>query len=132
MAYVGGAFYNGRLSQYIGTMVLKPSPLVIVELSGERDQGQVVPSTVPVPLVLERYGARLRVNPSPNLEFNSFTQYDNGSRQLGTDVRIRWTFRPSGDFFLTYTHNIDVPFGERPWIFDSNQLSAKLQYALRY
>ena len=130
--YRGGGFYNGRLSQYIGTMVLKPSPLFIVELSGERDQGRVVPSTVPVPFVLETYGTRLRVNPSPNLEFNAFTQYDNSSRQLGTDMRIRWSFRPGGDFFLTYTHNIDVPLGSQPWTFDSNRLSTKVQYAFRY
>jgi len=45
--------------------------------------------------VLERYGTRLRVALSPDLEVNSFTQYDNASRQLGTDVRIRWTFRPT-------------------------------------
>jgi len=91
-----------------------------------------VPSTVPVPFVLERYGMKLRVNPSPDLEFNAFTQYDNSSSQLGTDIRIRWSFRPSGDFFLTYTHNVDVPPGVGPWTFDSNRLSAKLQYAFRY
>lgn len=130
--YLGGGFYNGRIGQYIGTLVLKPSPLFIVELSGERDQGSVAPSTVQVPFVLERYGVRLRVDPSPDLEFNSFTQYDNSSRQLGTDIRVRWSFRPSGDFFLTYTHNIDVPIGGQPWLFDSNKLSTKVQYAFRY
>ena len=130
--YAGGDFYNGRLGQYIGTLLLKPSPLFIVELSGERDQGKIVPSTVPVPVVLERYGMKLRVNPSPDLEFDAFTQYDNSSRQLGTDIRIRWSFRPSGDFFLSYDHNIDVPIGARPWTFDSNRLSTKIQYALRY
>src|SRR2546430_14842409 len=74
---------------------------------------------------------KLRVNPSPDLEFNAFTQYDNSSRQLGTDIRIRWSFRPGGDFFLTYNHNIDVPVGARPWTFDSNRLSTKLQYTLQ-
>lgn len=132
LSYWGGAFYNGHLSQYVGTVLLKPSPLVIVELSGERDQGAVVPRTVPVPFVLERYGTRLRVALSPNFEVNTFTQYDNASRQLGADIRIRWTFRPSGDFFLTYTHNVDVPMGGRPWTFDSNRLSAKVQYTFRY
>jgi uncharacterized protein DUF5916 len=130
--YLGGGFYNGRIGEYIGTLVLKPSPLFIVELSGERDQGRVAPGTVQVPFVLERYGVRLRLDPSPDLEFNSFTQYDNSSRQLGTDIRVRWSFRPSGDFFLTYTHNLDVPVGSQPWIFDSNKLSAKVQYTVRY
>jgi Domain of unknown function (DUF5916) len=122
-SYWGGGFYNGRLGEYVGTLLLKPSPLVIVELSGERDQG--------TSFVLERYGLRLRVNPSPDLEFNTFTQYDNTSRQLGTDVRIRWTFRLGGDFFLTYNHNVDVPLNG-PWTFDSNRLAAKVQYTLRY
>ncbi len=124
-------YAGGRLSQYIGTMLLKPSPLFIVELSGERDQGTIVSGTVPMPFVLERYGMKVRVNPSPDLEFNAFTQYDNSSRQLGTDIRIRWSFRPGGDFFLTYNHNIDVPVGARPWTFDSNRLSTKIQYTLQ-
>jgi hypothetical protein len=132
LTYLGGGFYNGRIGEYIGTMVLKPSPLFSVELSGERDQGRVAPGTEQVPFLLERYGVRLRVDPSPDLEFTSFTQFDNGSRQIGTDIRVRWSFRPSGDFFLTYTHNIEVPVGSQPWIFDSNKLSAKLQYTLRY
>ena len=130
--YLGGTFYNGRIGEYIGTMILKPSPLFIVELSGERDQGRIAPSNAQVPFVLEHYGMRLRLDPSPDLEFNTFTQYDNTSRQLGTDVRIRWSYRPGGDFFLTYTHNIDVPLGGGPWSFDSNRLSMKLEYALRY
>src|SRR2546429_52200 len=74
----------------------------------------------------------LRCPPYLNPQGRAFTQYDNSSRQLGTDVRIRWTFRSSGDFFVTYNHNIDVPLGSRPWTFDSNRLSTKLQYALRY
>ena len=132
VSYWGGAFYNGRLSQYVGTVLLKPSPLFIVELSGERDQGRVVGRTGSVPFVLERYGTRLRVALSPDLEISTFTQYDNASRQLGTDARIRWTYRPRGDFFLTYAHNVDVPPGGAPWTFDSNRLSAKLQYTIRF
>ncbi len=132
LSYCGGGFYNGRLSQYVGTVLLKPSPLRIIELSGERDQGTVAPRDVPVSFVLERYGTRLRISASPDLEVNTFTQYDNASRQLGTDLRIRWTFRPSGEFFLSYTHNVAVPPNGGTWTFDSNRLSAKLQYAFRY
>ncbi len=128
----GGSFYNGRIGQYIGTLFLKPSPLLIVELSGERDQGSIVSNAVRRPFLLERYGARLRLSVSPDLEFDDFTQYDNSSRQLGSDIRVRWTFRSGGDFFLTYNHNLAVPPDGRPWAFDSNRLAAKLQYALRY
>jgi hypothetical protein len=132
LQYMGGEFYNGRLSQYIGTLQLKPSPLFIVELTGERDQVRVVPKTVTVPFVLEQYGTRVRLNVSPDLEFNTFAQYDNTSHDFGTDARIRWTVRPGGDLFLTYNHNIDVGLPDRRWEFNSNELSVKVQYALRY
>jgi hypothetical protein len=128
----GGEFYNGRLNEYIATLQLKPSPLFIAELSGERDEGEVTPKTVAVPFVLERYGTRIRLNFSPDLEFNTFAQYDNTSHSFGTDARIRWSFRPNGDFFLTYEHNVDVGLPNRRWEFNSNALSAKLQYSARY
>ncbi|OGU07156.1 MAG: hypothetical protein A2W29_08000 [Gemmatimonadetes bacterium RBG_16_66_8] len=66
---------------------------------------------------------------SPDLQVNSFIQYDNDTRLLGANTRLRWTFHPLGDLFVVYNHNArDV--GDR-LTFDSNQLLVKLQYALR-
>jgi hypothetical protein len=127
-----GTFYNGRLDQYIYTMSIKPSPLFIVELTGERDQGTVRPATVPVPFVLERYGTRMRINVSPDLQFNALVQYDNSSHQVGLNARTRWTFDPAGELFVVYNHNIDVSPLDNRWSFDSNALSVKVQYAFRY
>lgn len=66
---------------------------------------------------------------------NSFVQYDNESRELGTNTRLRWTFLPAGDLFVVYNHNVrtaDPISGARRWAFDSDGLLIKLQYALRY
>lgn len=127
-----GTFYNGRLDQFIATLSLKPSPLFIVELIGERDVGFVTPHTERVRFAKDSYGARFRVNVSPNLQFNTFVQYDNASRSLGSNTRVRWTFSPPGELFLVYNHNIDVDLPDRRWMFNSDELSLKVQYAFRY
>lgn len=126
-----GQFYDGRLDQYEMTATWKPTPLMIVEFTGERNVGRL-PEGHFIQNVL---GTRLRVNVSPDLQVNSFVQYDNESRDVGTNTRLRWTFTPAGDLFIVYNHNertIDPITGLPRWAFDSNQLLVKLQYAWRY
>src|SRR5829696_5565980 len=126
-----GGFYDGRLDQYEVTAAWKPIPLIIVELNGERSAGQLPEGSFTEDLV----GTRLRVNVSPDLQVNSFIQNDSESRNVGTNTRLRWTFRPAGDLFVVYNHNertIDPVTRRRRWAFDSNQLLVKLQYAMRY
>jgi hypothetical protein len=69
------------------------------------------------------------VNVSPDLSIASYTQYDTDSDSIGINTRLRWTFRPVGDLFLVYNHNVQSRL-ER-WQLDSNQLLVKLQYAWR-
>ena len=57
-------------------------------------------------------------------------QYDNESRSLGTNTRMRWTFNPLGDLFVVFNHNMQRSLTNR-FMFDSNQLLIKLQYAYR-
>jgi hypothetical protein len=76
------------------------------------------------------YGARAEVKPSADLQVSSFLQYDNESRSLGTNTRLRWTFNPLGDLFVVFNHNMLRSVTDR-FTFDSNQLLVKLQYAYR-
>lgn len=88
---------------------------------------------------------------SPDLQLNSYLQYDNESDTFGSNTRLRWTFFRVGDLFLMYNYNlrhdidqttglpVDPVFQADPtkrvvqhWGFGSNQLLVKLQYAFRY
>ena len=75
-------------------------------------------------------------NFSPDLQLSSFLQYDDESRQVGTNTRFRWTFTPLGELFVVYNYNVadlyDVIERRSRWSLDSTQLLVKLQYALRY
>jgi hypothetical protein len=142
-----GDFYSGTLDEIQLTAAWKPSSLVIVELNGTRNVGRLREGDFTQDLV----GTRVRMNVSPDLQVNSYLQYDNESDTFGTNTRLRWTFSPLGDLFVVYNHNlrhdIDPATGlplagglqtdptrrlGRRWGFASNQLLVKAQYAFRY
>jgi len=133
-----GDFYTGKLDELTLTASWKPSPLFIVELNATRNTGRLAEGD----FTQEVVGTRFRVNFSPDLQLNSYLQYDNESDTFGTNTRLRWTFSPLGDLFVVYNHNVarelvagDVPgtsIDRRRWGFLSNELLVKLQYAFRY
>ena len=127
-----GGFYGGHLSELSLTGTLRPSPMFIIELNAGHNVGRVPQGRFAQDVV----GTRLRVNVSPDLQVSSYVQYDNESRRLGSNTRLRWSFAPQGEFFLVYNHNLDeerdILDRRTGWRFASNQLLTKLQYELRY
>ncbi|MEO7512343.1 MAG: hypothetical protein ABIZ91_11350, partial [Gemmatimonadaceae bacterium] len=141
-----GGFYTGRLDELVLTGAFKPSSLLIFELNATRNVGRLPEGNFTQDLV----GTRMRVNLSPDLQLNSYLQYDNTSDTFGANTRLRWTFAPLGNVFVVYNHNLrhdlnpetglpnsGVPTDptrrlDRAWGFGSNQLLVKVQYAVRY
>ena len=126
-----GDFYDGKLDQLEATAAWKPSPLFIVEFSGERNIGRLPEGSFTEDLI----GTRFRLNFSADLQLNSFLQYDSESRSFGSNTRLRWTFDPLGDLFVVYNHNLlrrDRLDGRSLVTFDSNQLLLKAQYNFRF
>ena len=120
-----GTFYTGSLHQLEADVAWKPSGLITVELAAERNVGRLPQGDFTTDVV----GTRLRVNVSPDLQLAGFVQWDNESRTLGSNTRIRWTFDPLGEAFVVYNHNLaDRAAGLG---FDGNALLVKVQYALR-
>jgi hypothetical protein len=121
-----GDFYQGNLTTVGLKLALKPWPAITLELSGERNT-----ATMPQgDFTQELYGGRLDLKFSSDFQVSSFVQYDNESRNLGTNTRLRWTFNPLGDLFVVFNHNMLRNDLDR-FAFESNQLLVKLQYALR-
>jgi hypothetical protein len=120
-----GDFYNGKLDQFQWTGAWNPKPIVTVEFSGERNRGRLATGDFNQTVA----GTRLRINISPDLSIASYIQYDTDTESVGTNTRLRWTFRPVGDLFIVYNHNVRSTLDR--WRLDSNQLLVKLQYAWR-
>ena len=131
-----GDWYTGHLDELIVTASWKPSPLFRIELNGTRNTGRLPEGN----FVQQVIGTRFRLNVSPDLQVNSYLQYDNESDSFGTNTRLRWTFAPQGDLFVVYNHNAIEPLDPLDplatrrlgWRFASNQLIVKAQYVFRY
>ena len=111
------------MDQIQWTGAWNPTPLLTVEFTGERDIGRLPSGRFTQTLV----GNRLRVNLSPDLSLASYVQYDTASSSIGSNTRLRWTFRPVADLFIVYNHN-NRSLLDR-WQLESNQFVVKLQYA---
>jgi len=120
-----GTFFDGTLHQLQVAAAWNPVPLVTAELEAERDIGRLAARDFTRDLV----GARVKVNLSPDLQLNSFLQYDNETNSFGSNTRLRWTFDPLGELFVVYNHNLTrLTDG---WTFSGNALLLKAQYAFR-
>jgi hypothetical protein len=120
-----GGFYDGTLDQFDWTGAWNPKPLVTIEFSGERNIARLPAGDFTQTVT----GTRLRINISPDLSIASYVQYDTESESVGTNTRMRWTFRPEADLFIVYNHNLRSILDR--WRLDSNQLLVKIQYAIR-
>jgi len=134
-----GDFYDGTLDQIQARVQLRPSELVVFDLTATRNVGELKAGDIDQQV----YALKALVNFSPDLQLTSFVQYDDASEKLGTNTRLRWTFNPLGELFLVYNYNVvdqsgdpDAPLGGldrgRRWTLDATQLTLKVQYALRY
>jgi hypothetical protein len=121
-----GGFYEGTLHQVVWTGAWNPTPAVTVEFNGEHAVGRLDTGDFDTTIA----GTRLRLNLSPDLTLSSYVQYDSGAKAVGTNTRLRWTWRAVGDLFIIYNHNIR-DYTDR-WQRESNELLVKFQYAFRY
>jgi len=76
----------------------------------------------------------MRVNanwtPTPFASLTNSLQYDDVSRGLGLNTRLRWIVRPGSDFYLVYAHNWRD--GDGRFITLSRGATTKLNYTHRF
>jgi len=121
-----GDWYDGTLDQIEARVQLRPSELVIFDINATRNIGDMKAGTFDQQL----YGLRVNANISPDLQLVSFVQYDDESKEVGTNTRLRWTFSPVGELFVVYNYNIRDQLDR--WALDASQLLVKVQYAVRW
>ena len=70
---------------------------------------------------------------SPRLTFSNLVQYDNRSRNLGWQSRMRWTLKPGNDLFLSFNQGwISEDTGSLRFRTGDTKLAAKFHSTLRY
>ena len=120
-----GKFYNGNMHQTKVELEWRPSHQLNISLEGERNKGSLPSGSMEI--LLGR--SRLNFYFSPNFQIISYLQYDNLSKSLGINTRLRWTYRSILDVFLVYNRKWFETEGRlSPQL---NQFFIKIQYAWR-
>lgn len=120
-----GTFYNGHMNQYQAELTWRPSHHLNLALEGERDLGSLPSGDVDIQLAR----ARMNLFITSNLQILSFIQYDNLTKSLGMNTRLRYTYRSLLDIFIVYNRNwLQTEGIFRPQL---NQFFIKIQYAWR-
>ncbi|HFA49783.1 MAG TPA: hypothetical protein ENJ95_12305 [Bacteroidetes bacterium] len=122
-----GSFYEGTLQEIEVEINWNPSQLVTFELNAQHNIGRLPWGDFEQTLA----GLRVRFNVTPDLQLNSFLQYDTESRTLGLNARAHWIFNPLGEAFLVFNHNTLNAPGDR-WALQSRQVVAKVRYNFRW
>jgi len=74
---------------------------------------------------------RIIFTPSNRTMLTSFIQYNGGSRQLGSSVRLRWEYRPGSELFLVYSDGRDTLAAGYPNLLNRS-LALKVTRLLRF
>jgi len=124
-----GDYWSGTANQVQANVSVKLPPRFNVNISTNQTFAKLPQGHFTARI----YTSTINYTSSPRLAFSNLVQFDNRSRNLGWQSRVRWTLRPGDDFFFVLNQGWIQEPGEnirfRPM---DRKLSTKLQYAVRF
>jgi Domain of unknown function (DUF5916)/Carbohydrate family 9 binding domain-like len=124
-----GNYWSGRANEFTAQIVYKPTPHFQTAITAEQ-------SFVRLPqgnFVARVWALRADYAFSPFFTVTNFLQYDNESRNLGWQSRVRWIIKPGNDFFLVFNQGWEqeeirgIKFRTV-----GTRLTGKVQYTFRF
>ncbi len=102
-----GTFYSGTLTRFTGNFTLRPGALLQAEVTYDVMKVVLEEGNFQVHIA----GLRTTLTPSPTLAWKNYLQYDNVSRSLGLNSRLRWTLEEGNDLYLVFNQDWDAGGG---------------------
>jgi hypothetical protein len=125
-----GEYWSGHAEQVTTSLTFKMPPRATLSLSTNQTFARLPEGH----FIARIFTSNVNVAASPRLSFSNLLQYDNRSRNLGWQSRMRWTLRPGNDIFLAFNQGwieeeIDKNLRFRA---ADTRLSGKVQYSFRF
>ena len=125
-----GGYWSGQAEQVIASVTYKAPPRLTLSASANQTFARLPEGH----FIARIFSANANYAFSPTLSLTNLVQFDNRSRNLGWQSRVRWTPQPGNDLFFAFNQGwIQEPGREdlrfRP---QDTRLSAKVQYSLRF
>lgn len=124
-----GNYWSGKAEQITTAITYKLPPRFTISLNTNQTFARLPGGHFAARI----FTSSLRYTASPSLSFSNLIQYDNRSRNLGLQSRVRWMLRPGSDLFLAFAQGW-IHQGSQSVRFRSQEskLSAKFQYSFRF
>ncbi len=124
-----GNYWSGQAEQIMTSLSYKMPPWFSVALSTNQTFARLPEGD----FITRIFTTNVAYSVSPSLSFSNLIQYDNRSRNLGWQSRMRWTLQPGRDFFIAFNQGwIEDETNRRGFMFQDTKLSAKFQYSIRF
>jgi hypothetical protein len=126
-----GNYWSGEAEQITAALTYKLPPQLTVGLSTNQTFARLPEGR----FIARIFTADVSYSASPRLSLSNLLQFDNRSRNLGWQSRIRWTLRPGNDVFVAFNQgwiqeeDVNGQLRFRP---EDSKLSAKFQYSYRF
>ena len=128
VGFAWGDFWSGKAEEVRGSLTLKLPPWLTLRVSGNKTFARLPEGDFTATIL----SSRIDYSASPRLSISALVQYDDRSRNLGWQTRLRWTMQPGNDLFFAFNQG---------WIHEEDDLrfrpqdrkvSAKFQYTFRF
>jgi hypothetical protein len=125
-----GTFYSGHLAHWLNRINwTSPKGAWQMELEAQNNFGRLREGN----FVQRLWQLRFTHAWSPNILLTSFVQYDTESHNVGTNTRLRWTFKPGKDLFVVWNRGWQrlLMRPQLALIPDSEFLAVKIKWTFR-
>jgi hypothetical protein len=127
--YQFGTYYSGHADQIDASLNYRLPPsfqfsFVASQTFARLPQGR---------FVARIFTVRANYSLTPFITFANLVQFDNDSRNLGWQCRVRWIFKPGNDLFLVFNQGwLQDPSGGFRYDISDTKIATKIQYTFRF
>ena len=126
-----GSYWSGHAEQVTASVAYRLPPWFNMSVSTNQTFARLPEGN----FIARIYTSSIGYTASPRLSFSNLIQYDNRSRNLGWQSRVRWTLQPGNDLFFAFNQGwVQEEDGNQSLRFrvQDTRLSAKFQYSYRF
>ena len=123
-----GSFWSGHAEQLTTALTFRIPPTLSVSVNSNLTFARLPEGDFTARI----FTLDSSLSASPALSFFNLVQYDNRSRNLGWQSRLRWTLRPGSDLFVSFQQGWihEDAVGSRAFRPQDRKTSVKLQYSV--
>ena len=124
-----GGYWSGNAEQVTTSLTYKVPPRFTVTVSTNQTFARLPEGH----FIARIFTSNVGYAATPRLSFSNVIQYDNRSRNLGWQSRVRWTLQPGSDLFFAFNQGwIHEDGGDLRFRTQDSKVSAKFQYSFRF